>query len=87
MSIKPLGIHVLLQPIEAESSIVMPENSKGQAERAIVLGIGDKVESAVEVGDTVIYRKYAPEEFELDGKVVYLIEDVDLMGIYATEHS
>lgn len=82
MKILPLGIHVLLQPLEVETSIVMPENSKGQSERALVLGIGEGVESeALAAGQTVIYRKYSPEEFELDGKVVYLIEQQDLMGI------
>jgi len=80
--ITPLGLHVLVEPLEEASSIVMPEQSKGQAEKGIVLGIGDKVESeTLKVGDKVIYRKYSPEEFELDGKPVYLIEESDLMGV------
>jgi len=81
--IKPLGVHVLVEPIEPESTIVMPEQSKGQAERGIVRGLGSKVEDeTLKIGDTVIYRKYSPEEFESDGKVVYLIEEVDLMGLW-----
>ena len=83
--IKPLGIHVLLEPLEEISSIVLPEQSRGQAEKAIVRGIGSEVEdSSLKVGDTVIFRKYSPEEFELDGKMVYLIEQQDLMGIFET---
>lgn len=80
--IKPLGIHVLLEPLEEKSLIEMPNLSKGQAMKAIVRGIGSQVEeSELKVGDTVIFRKYAPEEFELDGKEVYLIESQDLMGV------
>ncbi len=85
--IKPLGIHVLLEPIEEQSLVVLPEGSKGQAEKAIVRGIGEGVGfPALEVGQVVLYRKYSPEEFEVDGRLVYLIESVDLMGIYE-EHS
>jgi len=80
--ITPLGVHVLLEPLEDKPLIELPSGSKGQAEKAVVLGIGEKVESeTLKVGDTVIFRKYAPEEFELDGKIVYLVENIDLMGI------
>jgi chaperonin GroES len=81
--IHPLGIHVLVEPLEVSTTIVMPEQSKGQAERGVVLGLGSQVDDAdlnLEVGMTVIYRKYSPEEFEMDGKTVYLIEESDLMG-------
>jgi len=81
--IQPLGAHVLLEPLEEKSVIELPAGSKGQAEKAIVLGIGEAVESkTLRVGDTVIFRKYSPEEFELDGKMVYLIEQQDLMARY-----
>lgn len=84
--IKPLGIHVLLEPLEESSLIELPSGSKGQAERAIVRGIGSKVEDdTLKEGDTVIFRKYSPEEFELEGKTVYLIEEQDLMGVYENE--
>lgn len=80
--IKPLGIHILLEPLEEKSFVTLPEGSKGQAEKATILGIGAKVEDeTLKVGDIVIFRKYAPEEFELDGKTVYLIEEQDLMGL------
>ena len=81
MTIIPLGIHVLVEPLDSSSSIVLPEQSKGQAERGVIRGIGSKVdEEGLSIGDTVLYRKYAPEEFELDGKTVYLVEQVDIMG-------
>lgn len=79
--LKPLGVHVLVEPIVEERSFQLPEQSKGQAERGIVRGVGPKVEIEVKEGDTVIYKKYSPEEFESDGKQVYVIEDVDLMAV------
>jgi len=80
--IKPLGVHVLVEPIEETSFVMKPEQSKGSAERGIVRGIGSRVEDeTLKVGDTVIFRKFSPEEFKHEGKLVFLIEEQDLMGI------
>lgn len=81
MSLKPLGVHVLVEPITEEQAFKLPELSKGQAERGFVRGIGEKVEAPLKVGDKVLYRKYSPEEFEVDGKTVFLIEESDIMGV------
>lgn len=86
MNIKPLGVHVLIEPIEESRSIVLPELSKGAAERGIVRGVGDKVEATLTEGQSIIFRKYAQEEFEMNGKTVYIVEEQDCMGVYE-EHS
>lgn len=78
--LKPLGTHVLVEPVMEKSAMVLPEASKGQAEKGIVRGVGSKVEEELFEGDEVLYRKYSPEEFDLDGKAVYLIEEQDLMA-------
>ncbi len=81
--ITPLGIHVLVEPLEESTTIIMPEQAKGQAEKGVIRGLGSKVEDeTLKVGDVVIYRKYSPEEFEADGKTVYLVEEADLMGLW-----
>lgn len=81
MDIRPLGVHVLVEPLEETSAIIMPEQAKGQAEKGFVRGLGSKVEDEnLKVGDVVIYRKYSPEEFEVEGRLVYLIEESDIMG-------
>lgn len=78
--LQPLGVHVLVEPIIEEKAFQLPELSKGQAERGIVRGIGPLVEAALNVGDVVVYKKYSPEEFESEGKTVYVIEEQDLMA-------
>lgn len=79
--LKPIGVHILVEPLEEATAFKLPELSKGQAERGIVRGIGSKVEEELADGMTVLFRKYSPEEFELDGKIVYLIEEQDIMAV------
>lgn len=81
--IKPLGRHVLIKPTETASILQLPEQGKAQSVNGTVLAIGSAVdlqEWDVKVGDNVIFKMYAPEEFDVDGGVVYLIEAQDLMG-------
>ncbi len=89
MNFKPLSNHLFLEPVEEEkvtaSGIVLPETAeKEKPVKAKVLAIGpgkmnDKGEvrpMAVKVGDIVLFKKYGPDEFELEGKK-YLVGDED----------
>ena len=35
---------------------------------------------AVKKGDTVVFKKYSPTEFELDGEEVLLVDEEDLLA-------
>jgi len=89
MNVKPLSNHLFLEPVEEEkttaSGIVLPETAeKEKPVKAKVVAVGpgkknDKGELqavAVKVGDTVLFKKYGPDEIELDGKK-YLVGDED----------
>lgn len=89
MNFKPLSNHLFLEPVEEEkttaSGIVLPETvEKEKPVKAKVLAVGpgkmnDKGEVrpiAVKVGDVVLFKKYGPDEFELEGKK-YLVGDED----------
>lgn len=79
--LQPLGKHVLISPIREETKMRVAALSKGQAEKGTIVSIGTACEiEGVEVGDVVTFRKYSPEEFDVYGQKVYLVEDVDLMG-------
>lgn len=83
--IQPLGVHVLVKPIEEKTTIIIPGSAQEQAEKGEVLGVGDQVETGVATGHIVIFKKYSPEEFQIDGETVYLLEEADLMGICVEE--
>ncbi len=89
MTFKPLSNHLFLEALEEEkttkSGIVLPETAeKEKPTRGKVIAVGpgkhdDKgnlVPMSVKVGDTVLFKKYGPDEVEFDGKK-YLVGDED----------
>ena len=85
----PIGGNILVKAVSGEktsaSGIVLPETvdkEKPQKGEIIALGTGrvnpdgKKVPFNVKVGDTVVFKKYSPDEIEVDG-VEYLIMDED----------
>ena len=94
MNIKPLSNHLLLEPLEEEkttkSGIVIPDTA--EKERPIkgkVLAAGpgkfndkgERMQMSVKVGDTVLFKKYGPDEFELDGKKYLVGDEEDILAI------
>lgn len=87
--LKPLSNHVFLEALEEEqktkSGIVLPETAhKEKPMKGKVLAIGpgklnDKGERtplSVKVGDVVLFKKYGPDEIEIESKK-YLVGDED----------
>ena len=93
MNLKPLSNHLFIEAIEEEkmskSGIVLPdtaEKEKPVRGKIVAAGPGklnekgERMPMSVKVGDIVLFKKYGPDEFELDGKK-YLVGDED--GILA----
>jgi len=88
MNLKPLSSHILIQPLEDEkttkSGIVLPENASEKPTRGKIVAVGpgkkdekgQVIPMSVKVGDTVLFKKYGPDEIEIDG-VKYLVGDED----------
>jgi chaperonin GroES len=94
MNIKPLHDNVVLEPIEAEkatkSGIILPDTAdKGRPEQGIVVAVGDgKIldsgvlsKVSVKVGDTVLFKKYSPDEVEVNGKTYFVLNESDILAI------
>jgi len=93
-NIKPLSDHVFIEPVEeektTESGIVIPDTaSKERPMKGRVLAIGpgktdkngNNLPMSVKVGDTVLFRKYGPDEIEMDGKTYLVGEEKDILAI------
>lgn len=89
MNLKPLSNHILIEPLEEEKiskgGIVIPdtvEKEKPIKGKIIATGLGktnekgELVKMSVKVGDIILFKKYGPDEFEIEGKK-YLIGDED----------
>lgn len=93
IKIRPLGGRVLVKPLEEEevtdSGLIIPataEKEKPQQGEVVALGTGKtedgkKVEFSVKKGDTVLFKKYAPDEIELDGVEYLVIEEDDILAV------
>ena len=94
MNIKPLSNHVFIEPVEedktTESGIVIPDTAdkeKPMKGKVIAVGEGKRDENgklipmSVKVGDVVLFKKYGPDEIEVDGKEYLVGEETDILAI------
>jgi chaperonin GroES len=94
IEIKPIGGNILVKPYKEEettaSGLIMQTSSKGerpQRGEIISLGTGLVDESGkivafnVKVGDIVLFKKYSPEEIELNGENYLIMKESDILAI------
>ena len=92
MKLVPLGDRVVLKQLVAEettkSGIVLPGQNKEKPQQAEVVAVGPggmvdgkEVTMLVEVGDKVIYSKYAGTEVELDGTEYLVVKQNDILAV------
>ncbi len=94
MNIKPLSNHVFLEVAADEkvtkSGIVIPDTAdKERPAQGKVLAVGpgklnDKGEitpMSVKVGDMVLFRKYGPDEIEMEGKKYLVGSEEDILAV------
>ncbi len=93
MNIKPLSNHVFIEPLEAEkitqSGIVLPETAENKPIKGKVVATGEgkinekgeKISMSVKVGDIVLFKKYGPDEIEIEGKKYLVGDEEDILAI------
>ena len=84
MTITPLGDNVLVKPAEESSKLggglVMPETSRPDTPvQGTVTAIGEKV-TTVAIGDDILFKKYSPDEFEIEKERVLLIQECEILA-------
>ncbi len=91
LPIKPLGKRVLIKADEVEEKTVgglyvpASANEDKKSETGTVLALGevssDKFKFKVKVNDRVYFKKYAPEEIEVNGTKYLLVDEADILAI------
>ena len=88
MKLVPLGDRVVLKQVEAEettaSGIVLPGQAQEKPQQAEGPGgvvNGKEVKMEVEVGNTVIYSKYAGTEVKMDGTDYIIVKQEDILAV------
>lgn len=94
MKLRPLGDRVILAPLAKEEvtkgGILLPDTvDKERPEQGKVVAVGPgklrddgvRIEMSVKVGDVVMFKKYAPDEFKIDGETFLVLAESDLMAV------
>lgn len=88
MSIKPLSDRVVVRPAEAEtttkSGLIIPDTAKEKPQRGTIIAVGGGKKDepmTVQVGDTVLYGKYAGTEIAVDGTDYLIMRESDIFAI------
>jgi chaperonin GroES len=96
MNLKPLGDRVVVKPVEREertkSGIVLPDTAKEKPQEGIVEAVGSgrlldngtKVPMELQVGDKILYAKYAGNEFKVEEIEYLIISEKDVLAIVAS---
>jgi len=84
-SFKPLGNRVVVEPLEGEEQvssggIYIPDTAKEKPQEGTIVAVGPgrltddgaRVPMELEVGDSVVYSKYAGTEYK-EGDIEYLV--------------
>jgi chaperonin GroES len=93
VSVKPLADRVLVEPIEAEettsSGIVLPDTAKEKPQQGRVVAVGsgrlanngERVPMSVQVGDVILFSRYAGSEVKIEGKEYMIMNESELLAV------
>ncbi|WPP51140.1 co-chaperone GroES [Catalinimonas niigatensis] len=88
VNIKPLADRVLVEPAAAEektaSGIIIPDTAKEKPQKGSVIAVGNGKKDeplTVQVGDSVLYGKYAGTEITVEGKEYLIMRESDIFAI------
>lgn len=91
MQIKPIGDRVLIEKVEAEEKtaggIVLPSSAQEQPSIANVIEISEEIKNdekkkgIINVGDKVIFSKFAGTEVKNEGKTYLIVKWPDILAV------
>jgi len=94
IKLKPVGEFILVEAVEEDSvtasGLIIQTSGKGERPQKgtiIALGSGKKDDAgkpiafSVSEGDVVLFKRYAPEEVEMDGHKYLLMREADILAV------
>jgi chaperonin GroES len=92
-SLKPLGDRLVVRPTPREemtkSGIVLPDTAKERPQEGTIVSIGpgrtlddgSREAMDVEVGQKILFQKYAGTEFKLDEEELLILSQKDVLAV------
>jgi chaperonin GroES len=93
VKLRPLGDRIVVKPLAREtvtkSGIVLPDTAKEKPQEGEVLAVGPgkvldngkRTQLEVQVGQRVLFAKYAGTEVKIDNEEYLILRESDIMGI------
>ena len=88
MKVNPLSDRVLIKPTPAEevtvSGNIIPDAAKEKPLKGTVVAVGQRTKDeamVVKENDTVLYGKYAGTEIKIDGDMLLIMRQSDILAI------
>ncbi len=94
IKIQPLGNRVLVKPEEVQEKtpggLVIPPNASDEKKPSygeiVKLGKGkdskgNLLKFDVKIGDLIYFKKYSPEELDIDGETLYILDTEDILAV------
>ncbi|WLR54939.1 co-chaperone GroES [Mesobacillus subterraneus] len=91
--IKPLGDRIIIELVESEektaSGIVLPDTAKEKPQEGKVVAVGtgrvlengERIALEVEVGNRIIFSKYAGTEVKYQGTEYLILRENDILAV------
>ncbi len=93
-SLKPLSNHLFIEPVSEDkttkSGIVLPDTAEKEKPikgRVVAVGPGrinekgERMPMSVRIGDLVLFKKYGPDEIEIDDTKLLVGTEEDILAI------
>ena len=92
MKFTPLGERLIVKPLEEEqttsSGIILPDTAKEKPQEGEVVAVGPgrvtdegaRVPMEVQMGDRIIYSKYAGTEYKDEGQEYLILRESDVLA-------
>lgn len=88
LNIKPLADRVVVAPAAAEektaSGIIIPDTAKEKPQQGEVVAVGNGKKDeplTVQVGDKILYGKYAGTEITIEGREYLIMRESDIFAV------
>ena len=88
VNVRPLADRVLVEPAPAETKtaggIIIPDTAKEKPMKGTIVAVGNGKPDeplTVQVGDSVLYGKYAGTELSIGGKEYLIMRESDIYAI------
>jgi len=90
--LEPLGDRVVIKPAKREemtkTGLVLPKTAKEKPQEGEVVAVGpgkmtddgNRIAMDVNVGDVVVYARYAGTEFKLDDEELIIVRESDILA-------